>query len=75
MSQMPRGYRKQLLENKLSYVLRNPLADQSDVNAARKAVEATLDRQDIEFRNSQRQQTDRYMSELAAASPQQKDTK
>jgi hypothetical protein len=64
MSKLPRWYRKQLLENRLEKVLKNPLADQANVNAARKAVELKLDQQDFAYQQSQRHLTNKYLEQL-----------
>jgi len=64
MSQLPRWYRKQILENKLRKVLYNPLTDVSDVQAAKKAIDKKLDQQDREYRYSQAAKTNRYLAEL-----------
>ena len=64
MSQMPRWFRQQQYEQKLSHVLNNPLSDQASVTAARRAVEQKLDQDDFEFAQRQRQRTNDYLQQL-----------
>jgi hypothetical protein len=60
MNQMPRWYRRQELEHKLKGVLSNPYSDISHVQAARKAVDETLAKQDRDYENRQMKLTNRY---------------
>lgn len=64
MSQYPRWARKQTLEHKLKDTLNNPYADQADVQAAREAVNRTLDQQDRDYQRSQENRTQHYLKKL-----------
>jgi len=64
MSQMPRWYRKQVLENKLREVLYNPLSDVSDVQAAKKAINKKLDQQDRDYEYYQITKVNKYLDKL-----------
>ena len=64
MNQLPRYYRKRLLEEKLGGVLTSPLSNQSDVRAARKAVEEELDHQDLIYKQAERNTINFYLTKL-----------
>lgn len=64
MGQIPRWYRKQQLEHKLEHVLKNPMADISQVQAAKEAIEKKLEQQDRDYHYSQTKQVDKYMEQL-----------
>lgn len=64
MAQMPRWYRRQVLEHKLSSVLHNPYADISDVQAAKEAINNKLDQQESEYESSQRGLANYYFKKL-----------
>lgn len=64
MSQTPRWYRKKILEDKLSNVIRNPYSDVTTVQAAKKAIEKKLDQQDRDYHYSQVEQTNKFLELL-----------
>ena len=65
MSQWPRWARKQMLEDKLKDVIRNPYSDVASVSAAKEAIERKLDEQDREYRDRQESLTQSYMKKLS----------
>ena len=65
MSQVPRWYRKQLLEHQLKDTLQSPYADQATVDAARKAIDEKLDEQYVRYQRSQEKAKESFKRKLA----------
>lgn len=64
MAQLPKWYRRKQYEHKLRHILNNPLADISDVQAARRAVDKKLENDDRDYSQQQHNKVNKLLEKL-----------